>query len=120
MFEFLKYYSLILYHSKTFFPFNSYTAEDDGQTTNGPTIQSKSHCLKGGNFKSNFSVCVPLFQKYSSFYLIPIITLDPDQPFVSKLLIIRESRISLKSVTVWEESNCMKIFFFKFVFLIRN
>ena len=34
---------------------------------------------------------------------------DPDQPFVSKLSIIRESHISLKSVTFWEESNCIKI-----------
>ena len=48
------------------------------------------------------------FSDYSLFYLIRIITRDLDQPFVSKLLIIRKSCISLKSVTFWEEYDCIK------------
>ena len=49
-----------------------------------------------------------IYTQYRGFYLIPIITLHPDQLFVSKLLIIHESCISLESVTFWEESNCIK------------
>ena len=45
---------------------------------------------------------------YCIFYLIRIITRHLDQLFVSKLLIICKSCISLKSASFWEEYNCIK------------
>ena len=58
--------------------------------------------------QANFNLQIREFKKYRGFYLSPIITRDLDQPFVSKPSMVRESCINLKSVTFWEESNCIK------------
>ena len=65
-------------------------------------LRTVRHIVLEFSFSSLCATC------YRGFYLIPIITLHPDQLIVSKLLIIHESCISLESVTFWEESNCIK------------